>query len=74
MALMQAICTILVLPDQRPPLVDIRVQEHLAMCERMVGAAQFFELLVNEREKAAAFLKEELEELYSFWMVVLVAW
>ena len=38
MALMQAVCTILVLLDQRPPLVDIRVQEHLVTCERMVGA------------------------------------
>ncbi len=32
-ALMQAIGTILVLPDQSPPLVEVRVQENLATCQ-----------------------------------------
>ena len=41
MALVQAIDAILVLPDQRPPLIDVRVQEDLATYQRVVVALAY---------------------------------
>ena len=37
-ALMQAVGTVLMLPDQRPPLIDVCVQEDLSLKHRMIGS------------------------------------